>query len=236
MAHSWLWRPVGRGITKLQAAVQSTVEGLGYAAESEACTHGMSVDIWVPDLALAIEVDGPLHYAANQRQHALGPTRLKRRLLHCCGVSVLCVPFHEWPQGEAQRRAYMRRKLCGALPAGGGCREGPASAAEPCRRRVEGDEHAGSPVGCGDVDAVSAAGLAEPEQPEGGVHARSGGTVRPQQQGPHSATSSCALLNAAHARGVQLNLVQYQHGRLSKQQLLKKAAMRQIQQQRRGQQ
>eukprot|EP00892_Ulva_mutabilis_P000253 jgi/Ulvmu1/10228/UM060_0029.1 len=214
VAHSWLWRPVGRGVTRLQAAVQTAVEGIGYPTQAEACVTGMSVDVWVPALHVALEVDGPLHFAANRPQHALGATRMKRRLLRRCGVVAVAVPFFEWPQGAVQQRAYVRGKLRRAVAASGGASalESPAEVAPLC----EGEEELGREAAGAGADSADDAACIARLSGDGASEAEVGVAESDAQEGK------------ARPSAARVNLMQYQHGRLSKQQLLRKAAVRQI--------
>lgn len=233
VAHNWLWRPIGRGVTRLQASVETAVRELGHECESEACVRGMSVDIWVPAEGLALEVDGPLHFAVNQPRHALGPTRLKRRLLRRCGVRAVAVPFYEWTSRHPEhQREYLRQLLqaADAVARGGGCCAGGMDMGKTqgsATGRVRGRWHgwasmatdagiaAGGVAAAAQVDACSSEGGSESEGEESGSGDERGG------RGGVSAA--------------RVNLLQYQHGRLNKQQLLKKAALRQIHQRRRAQ-
>ncbi len=52
-----------------------------------------SLDLAFERDRVAIEVDGPTHFAANRRRHALGHTRFKRRILRALGWAVVSVPL-----------------------------------------------------------------------------------------------------------------------------------------------
>lgn len=47
------------------------------------------------DRKIAIEVDGPFHFAVNTNS-PLGQTMIRRRLLRACGWTVISVPCHTW--------------------------------------------------------------------------------------------------------------------------------------------
>eukprot|EP00666_Eupelagonemidae_sp_cell4sb_P013749 gene13749-biopygen23710 len=47
------------------------------------------------DVAVAIEVDGPSHYAAGS-EVPLGATLLRRRLLEARGWRVVPIPYFDW--------------------------------------------------------------------------------------------------------------------------------------------
>ena len=68
-----------------------------------------SLDVAWPKIRCGLEVDGPLHFAANSRR-PLGATRLKRQLLRHAGWTCASVPFYDWDrlnsgtsQGDKQR-------------------------------------------------------------------------------------------------------------------------------------
>ena len=54
-----------------------------------------SLDVAWPAIKCALEVDGPLHFAANTRR-PLGATRLKRQLLAHAGWKCISVPYYAW--------------------------------------------------------------------------------------------------------------------------------------------
>lgn len=77
------------------------------------------VDAALPAYKLAIEADGPTHYATNTLR-PLGHTLLKRRLLKQLGWVVVNIPLFEWVDisaggGESDRHAYLVRKVEHAL-------------------------------------------------------------------------------------------------------------------------
>ena len=72
-----------------------------------------SLDVAWPAIRCSLEVDGPLHFAANTRR-PLGATRLKRQLLRHAGWTCASVPFYDWdrlnnsPQGSsADKQRYL---------------------------------------------------------------------------------------------------------------------------------
>ena len=87
-----------------------------------ATTHdehgGLAVDVLVrlPDgRAVAVEVDGPSHFCADDPKRPLGHTRLKRRLLEHAGLEAVSVPYYEWDRiphwSSMERERYLQRKL-----------------------------------------------------------------------------------------------------------------------------
>lgn len=113
MTHNWLWKPMGlrSHITRFQSNVMDVLNDMGHRTISEASIGGLSVDIWLPNLGVAVEVDGPMHFASNDHTHVLGATRLKRRLLRALGAQHVSVPFHEWPQGRFHQCEFLQDLL-----------------------------------------------------------------------------------------------------------------------------
>jgi hypothetical protein len=74
-----------------------------------------TIDVALPAARLALEADGPSHFAANTLR-PLGATALKRRLLARLGWTVVSVPLHEWDRAWSaeQGAACLRRKLARA--------------------------------------------------------------------------------------------------------------------------
>ena len=72
---------------------------------------GLSIDIYLPNLHLAIEVDGPSHFAeacsSSGRRQPLGGTVLKRRLLRETGFRLGVVPFWEWESAAGAHDKYL---------------------------------------------------------------------------------------------------------------------------------
>ena len=108
------------------------------ARDGVAAGHGDSEVQAKENIMVAIEVDGPSHFAHNfpnasdsshesrwrDLEFPCGGTAMKRRHLSRCGYAVVPVPYWEWDslnendeseQREA-RQTYLRVKLRGALP------------------------------------------------------------------------------------------------------------------------
>ena len=60
---------------------------------------------------LAVEVNGPSHYASNNTFHELGRTILRRRLLEARGWRVVSVPHYEVEGLPAEKRKERLRSL-----------------------------------------------------------------------------------------------------------------------------
>lgn len=70
------------------------------------------VDMALPQYRIAVEADGPSHFAYNTKR-ALGATSLKQRLLEALGWTVITVPFYEWNNYYSEESQYLY--LCGKL-------------------------------------------------------------------------------------------------------------------------
>ena len=108
-----------------QRDVASILSYMGEKHEEEAVCGGYRVDLLVPNPVgvpqqsggIAIEVDGPSHFARNNPELALGQTRLKHRQLRHLGMSVVSVSVAEWEYLESaeEKVEYLREKM--ATPA-----------------------------------------------------------------------------------------------------------------------
>lgn len=76
-------------VSKAQQDVIQSMRMTGLKCEAEAVVGIYSVDILVPELAIAVEVDGPSHYTRTKPKRQLGPTTMKRRHLERAGLHVL---------------------------------------------------------------------------------------------------------------------------------------------------
>ena len=83
--------------------------------EEEAFCAGYRVDLFVPQwtgtsIPVAIEVDGPSHFARNDQAVKLGQTRLKHRQLANLGFAVVSVPVADWEYLETseEKVEYLR--------------------------------------------------------------------------------------------------------------------------------
>eukprot|EP00808_Paulinella_micropora_P015029 g29927.t1 len=90
-------------------------EELHLPHKNEDVGSGLSLDITLPDQKVAIEVDGPFHFAldAQGNSHYLGTTVHKHRLLHKMGWRVVSLPYYEWNAlpSHSERAPFLRRKL-----------------------------------------------------------------------------------------------------------------------------
>ena len=101
-----------------QRDVASILSYMGAKHEEEATCAGYRVDLLIPDARallgearpVAVEVDGPSHFARNDASVALGQTRLKHRQLHALGFAVVSVPVADWEYLETseEKVEYLR--------------------------------------------------------------------------------------------------------------------------------
>lgn len=101
-----------RSVSAFQMQVYKAMCALGVACQLEYSEAGeYSIDVAIPEQRIAVEADGPVHFAVNTN-HLMGGTALKRRLLQRLGWQAVSVPQHEWRQlSPSQRQQYMLRKL-----------------------------------------------------------------------------------------------------------------------------
>jgi hypothetical protein len=99
-----------------QRDVASILSYMGEKHEEEATCAGYRVDLFLPELTdgasanVAVEVDGPSHFARNDQSVALGQTRLKHRQLRALGYAVVSVPVQDWEYLETseEKVEYLR--------------------------------------------------------------------------------------------------------------------------------
>lgn len=98
-------------VSPLQKQVYKTIVDLGFQAVLEYDNEEYSIDVAVPSLKIAIEVDGPVHFCWNKVERLTGPSKLKDRLLKQLGWSVVRVPYFAWSGPKHQKQAYIREQL-----------------------------------------------------------------------------------------------------------------------------
>lgn len=110
-----------------QRDVSSILSYMGEKHEEEAVCGGYRVDLFIPNptgildaelkevaaSGVAVEVDGPMHFARNDTARALGQTRLKHRQLRHLGYAVLSVPVAEWEYMESadEKVEFLREEM-----------------------------------------------------------------------------------------------------------------------------
>lgn len=109
-----------------QRDVASILAYMGEKHEEEATCAGYRVDLLIPAHPgsarardVAVEVDGPSHFARNDLSVALGQTRLKHRQLRALGFDVLSVPIADWEYLETseEKVEYLREGFDAAAAA-----------------------------------------------------------------------------------------------------------------------
>eukprot|EP00850_Spirogloea_muscicola_P015822 SM000124S25954 [mRNA] locus=s124:364412:368170:+ [translate_table: standard] len=112
-----------RQVSGFQASVSQALTRLGVKHCTEYHDGDYSIDMAVLPApgqrgaaGIAIEADGPSHFAANEEKRPLGPTLLKTRLLQRLGW--LVIPYYEWEAlcSDAEREAYLSTRVCCHLP------------------------------------------------------------------------------------------------------------------------
>lgn len=85
--------------------------GMGIAHVPEDTLTGYPVDVAIPELRIAVEIDGPSHFARTAHR-PLGSTALKRRHLEAMGWAVLSVTQRDWATGASlQAKLQQLREL-----------------------------------------------------------------------------------------------------------------------------
>ncbi len=84
-------------VSTLQNDVAKTLKHMGYDIQEEIIDDktGYSLDIYIPDHDIVVEVDGPAHFGYNSKQ-PLGRTVIKHRHLTNNGYAVVKVPYFNW--------------------------------------------------------------------------------------------------------------------------------------------
>jgi len=106
-------QPISNAQRQLVAALRRL--GLSPQEEAPALDGAYSIDalLVTPSGArVAVEFDGPHHFAANAPTRALGDTALRDRMLSGAGFVVVSVTYREWyGKSEAERDALLRARL-----------------------------------------------------------------------------------------------------------------------------
>lgn len=96
-----------------QKDVIRCLQTMGLKGESENLSYGISIDILVPELTLAIEFDGPSHFFRNRPDRLLGKTAFKRRLLGKMGLKLVAITIQDWARltDKSAQREYLQKKI-----------------------------------------------------------------------------------------------------------------------------
>ena len=94
-------------ISSMHREVSESLNEMGVPHQLEFVTEDglFSLDIVLKNRKVAIEVDGPSHFARNKPMRRLGSDALRRRHLESCGWTVINVVWYEWAeQSKLNRR------------------------------------------------------------------------------------------------------------------------------------
>ena len=73
----------------------------------EDVSTGYAVDIAIPELRIAVEIDGPSHFARNAKRR-LGPSVMKHRQLDDMGWHVFPLTAEDWESAESSAEALQK--------------------------------------------------------------------------------------------------------------------------------
>ena len=129
-SNAWMAQRRPPVVSWYQRDVASILSYMGEKHEEEAVCAGYRVDLHIPKpigiddathkaaarAGVAVEVDGPSHFARNDATTSLGQTRLKHRQLRSLGFAVVSVPVSEWEYLETseEKVEYLRRGIAHA--------------------------------------------------------------------------------------------------------------------------
>lgn len=82
-------------MSSYQRSLAICLKSLGLTFGQEVNLSGLVVDIHIPSLNLAIELDGPTHFTRNTAE-PLGPTVFKHRIIKAMGLKLMSVTIDEW--------------------------------------------------------------------------------------------------------------------------------------------
>ena len=84
--------------SRTQTEVSDVLKHLGWVHTYEyfEAKSGLSLDMAKPEIKVAVEFDGPVHYFANRPWMLTGRSKLKRRLLDLVGWDIVYVDYRDW--------------------------------------------------------------------------------------------------------------------------------------------
>jgi len=92
------WHAMSEGaaqVSSYQRQVEVTLANMGVSHRREIACGGLSIDVALLALGVAVEMDGPSHAFYNMPL-PLGPTRMKHAHLQAMGWRVMSIPYEEW--------------------------------------------------------------------------------------------------------------------------------------------
>ena len=90
-------------VSRTQSGVMKAVSTTGWRCESEAVVDVYAVDIAIPELKIAVEVDGPSHFTRTKPKRRLGPSAMKLRHLTSAGWTVFSMLSDDWDDRHASQ-------------------------------------------------------------------------------------------------------------------------------------
>ncbi|GAX83409.1 hypothetical protein CEUSTIGMA_g10834.t1 [Chlamydomonas eustigma] len=120
------WRGLVENVTtsSAQREVLESLDRMGYRCLSE---HVIANGLFCVDILfrhesgrdIVVEVDGPYHFASNDRQSPLGELLLRNRLIRALGYVLVCVPTFEWrllaKDTLSQRAQFLKSRIDAAI-------------------------------------------------------------------------------------------------------------------------
>jgi very-short-patch-repair endonuclease len=111
------WEALVHEETKITSGVQKEVHrsmlSMGYTADLECAVCGLSIDVAVQEIKLAVEVDGFAHFARNKPNQAVGNSLWKKRLLEANGWVAVNVNVKDWcnKRGAGEKRELLKEAI-----------------------------------------------------------------------------------------------------------------------------
>ena len=111
------WQVLVHEETKITSGVQKDVYrsmiSMGYTADLECAVCGLSIDVAVQKIKLAVEVDGFAHFARNRPNQAVGNSLWKKRFLEANGWLAVNVNVKDWynKRGAAEKRDFLKEAI-----------------------------------------------------------------------------------------------------------------------------
>ena len=90
-------------VSGTQSGVMKAVSTTGWRCESEAVVDVYAVDIAMPELKIAVDVDGPSHFTRTKPKRRLGPSAMKMRHLAFAGWTVFSMLSDDWDDRRASQ-------------------------------------------------------------------------------------------------------------------------------------
>ncbi|KAL4518210.1 hypothetical protein Ndes2437A_g04507 [Nannochloris sp. 'desiccata'] len=111
------WQELVHEETKVTSGVQKEVYrsmmSMGYTADLECAVCGLSIDVAVQKIKLAVEVDGFSHFARNRPNQAVGNSLWKKRFLEANGWLAVNINVKDWynKRGAGEKREFLKEAI-----------------------------------------------------------------------------------------------------------------------------